>query len=160
MKGLENDLYVILLIASNAVALLLLLFSVKWPRTGRISFFLLFAWAAWTNWTTSRQSPQFYLDYAELSWSAWYRDFILGWFARNIRPVVGFIAACQALIALSMLLNGWLFRTGAAGAIVFLVAIIPFGTGSGFPCTAILAIAMAILLKNADNRFRWKKDAG
>lgn len=156
MEGLDNELYTMLLIVSNAVALLFLLFAVKWPRIGRLSFFLLFAWAAWTNWTTSRQTPQFYLDYADLTWSSWYSGFINGWFARHIRSVVGFIATCQALIAISMLLKGWIFRTGAAGAVIFLLAIIPLGTGSGFPCTAILAIAMSLLLKKHDNRYIWK----
>lgn len=158
MKGLNNELYMILLIVSNAVALLVWLFAVKWPRAGRLCFFILFAWAAWTNWTASRQTPQLYLDYADLAWSTWYSRFINGWFGQHIQLVVGLIAVCQALIAASMLLKGWIFRAGAAGAILFLLAIIPLGTGSGFPCTAILAIAMGLLLKKHDNRFIWEQN--
>jgi hypothetical protein len=156
MKGLDHELYTILLIISNAVAVLMLFFAFKWPRVGRLSFFLLFAWASWTNWTASQQTPWFYLDYADLTWSRWYSYFINGWFARHISTAVGFIAACQVLIAVSMLLKGWLFRAGAIGAVIFLLAIAPFGTGSGFPCTIIMAIAMVILLKKHDNRFIWQ----
>lgn len=158
MKGLDNQLYVILLILSNVVAILQLMASIKWPRIARFSFFFLFAWASWTNWSTSQQSPQFYLDYANLTWSGWYRDFIRGWFAAHIPLAVGFMATCQVLIAFAMLVKGPVFKIGAIGAIIFLVAILPFGTGSGFPCTAIMAIAMYILLKRHNNTFIWESD--
>ena len=158
MKGLDNEAYVILLIISNVVALLQFAAALKWPRIARLSFFLLFVWASWTNWTTSHQTPQFYLEYADLTWSSWYKDFIDGWFATHIQLAVGLIAVCQALIAVSMLLNGWIFITGAFGAMIFLVSILPFGVGSGFPCTAIMAAAIFILIKKHNNRFIWQKE--
>ena len=158
MKGLNNELYVILLTISNAVAILQLIAAIKWPRIARLSFFLLFAWASWTNWTESQQTPQFYLEYADLTWSNWYRDFINGWFAQHIQLAVGFIGACQGLIAISMLLKGWVFKIGSIGAIIFLIAILPFGVGSGFPCTAIMAIAIYILLRKHDNKFIWERN--
>ena len=157
MKGLSNELYVILLTISNVVAILQLIAAVKWPRIARLSFFLLFAWASWTNWTESQQAPQFYLEYADLTWTNWYQDFINGWFARHIQLAVGLIATCQGLIAISMLLKGWVYKIGSIGAIIFLVAILPFGVGSGFPCTAIMAIAIYILLKKNDNKFIWER---
>jgi hypothetical protein len=156
MKGLDSQLYITMLLISNAIALLQLLAAVKWPRIARISFFLLFAWACWINWKTSQNTPQVYLDYADLAWSEWYRDFIRGWFAAHIKAAVGFIATSQGLIAISMLLKGWIFKLGCIGAILFFVAIIPFGVGSGFPCTAIMAIAIFILLKKDRNRFVWQ----
>ena len=61
MKGLDNHVYVILLVISNIVAILQLIAAIKWPRIARLSFFLLFAWASWTNWTESLRAPQFYL---------------------------------------------------------------------------------------------------
>ena len=158
MKGLDNQLYIILLVISNVVAIAQLIAAVKWPRIARISFFLLFAWASWTNWKTSQQTPQFYLDYADLTWSEWYRTFIYGWFAQNINLAVGIIATCQGLMAVSMLLKGWIFRIGCTGAILFLVSILPFGVGSGFPCTAIMAVAIYILLKKHDNKFVWENN--
>ncbi len=156
MKGLENQLYIMLLIISNVVAVLQLIAAVKWPLIARGSFFLLFAWACWTNWKISQQAPGFYLEYGDLTWSEWYRSFINGWFREHIKPAVGFIATCQGLIAISMLLKGWIFKIGCVGGMVFLLAILPFGVGAGFPCTAIMAIAMYILLKKNNTRFIWE----
>jgi len=158
MKGLDNQTYLLLLAISNIVAILQLIAAIKWPRISRLSFFLLFAWASWTNWTTSRHSPQFYLEYADLTWINLYRDFINGWFSQHIKLAVGFVAICQGLIAISMLLKGWIFKVGAIGAIIFLVSILPFGVGSGFPCTGIMAIAIYILLKKHSNQFVWEKN--
>ena len=158
MRGLDNQTYLLLLAISNIVAILQLIAAIKWPRISRLSFFLLFAWASWTNWTTSQHSPQFYLEYADLTWVGWYRDFIKGWFSQHIRSAVGFIAICQGLIAISMLLRGWVFRIGAIGAIIFLIAILPFGVGSGFPCTGIMAAAIFILFKKQDRKFIWESD--
>ena len=155
MKGLDNELYILLLVISNAVAILQCVAAFKWPRIARISFFLLFAWASWANCTTSRQHPGFYLEYANLTWSQWYADFIHGWFAGHIQSAVGFIAVCQALIAISMLLKGSLYQFGCIGAIIFLVSILPFGVGSGFPCTAIMAFSVYMLLKKGD-RYIWE----
>jgi hypothetical protein len=56
-----------------------------------------------------------------------------------------------------MLLKGWIFRSGSIGAIIFLLAIMPFGVGSGFPCTAIMAAAIFLLFRNHNNEFIWQK---
>jgi hypothetical protein len=157
MKGLGNETYVILLIISNAVAIGQLIVALRWPRIARLSFFLLFAWASWTNWTESHQTPRFYLEYADLTWSTWYRDFINEWFSRHIPLTVGMIAICQGIIAISMLLKGWFFRIGTIGAIIFLLAILPLGVGAGFPCTAIMAVALLILLRKQKAEFIWQK---
>ncbi|HEV8508016.1 MAG TPA: hypothetical protein VGQ53_21585 [Chitinophagaceae bacterium] len=155
MRGLDNQLYVILLIISNVVAILQLVAAIKWPRLARLSFFFLFAWASWANWSESQRTPQFYLEYADLTWSSWYRNFIKGWFADHIQLAVGFVALCQGLIAVSMLLKGWIYKIGSVGAVVFLLSILPFGVGSGFPCTAIMAIALIVLLRKYNHEFIW-----
>lgn len=157
MKGLDNQLYVTLLIISNIVAILQLIAAVKWPRIARLSFFLLFAWASWANWTESQRAPQFYLEYADLTWSNWYRNFIKGWFAGHIQLAVGFIATCQGLVAISMLVKGWIYKIGCVGAVIFLLSILPFGVGSGFPCTAIMAMAVIILLRKHNDEFAWSR---
>ncbi|MGZ8525867.1 MAG: hypothetical protein ACXWV1_15655, partial [Chitinophagaceae bacterium] len=82
---------------------------------------------------------------------------ITGWFADHVQSAVAFIAACQGLIAVSMLLKGWIFSLGAIGGIIFLLAILPFGVGSGFPCTAIMAAALFVLLRKHDIEFIWRK---
>ena len=158
MKGFENQTYLILYIISNIVALLLLWAAWKQPGIARLMFFLMFTWASWTNWIESQLTPQLYLDYADLTWSDAYRNFINGWFSDHIQLAVGFIATCQGLIAISMLLKGWIFRIGSIGAIIFLLAILPFGVGSGFPCTAIMAAAIIVLLRKHNNEFIWQKN--
>jgi len=158
MKLLSIELNILLLL-SNVVAVLQLVAAIKWPRIARVSFFLLFGWACWINWKTVHQNPADYLNYAALAWSDWYKNFINGWFAENTKSAVSLIAVCQGLIAISMLLKGWVFKIGCIGAMIFLISILPFGVGSGFPCTAIMAIAIFILLKKHGNDFVWEKNA-
>ena len=149
MKGLENSTYVWLLIIANLLAVFLLLASLYRPRVCRVLFFLLFLWAAVTNCVTLLQSPLVYLEYADLTWSAVYRDFIRGWFAEHIRLFVGIIVICQGLIAISLLLKGWIYTLGSIGGMLFLLAILPLGVGSGFPCSAIMSVSLFILLRKS-----------
>jgi hypothetical protein len=157
MKGLNNELYVTLLIISNLIAVFQLVASIKWQRVARLSFFLLFAWASWTNWATVTQRPEAYLEYADLTWSSWYESFIKGWFASHISLMVGVIATSQAFIAISMLLKGWIYALGCLCGIIFLVSILPFGVGAGFPSTGIMAAACFILFRKQPVDFIWKK---
>lgn len=149
LKGLDDYLY--LYIISNVVALVLLYCASQWPRIGRLLFMLLFTWASWTNWRIALHNPEAYLDYANLAFLDVYKEIIRGWFSQHITEVVGAIATGQALIAVSMLFKGWWFRAGAAGAIIFLVAIAPFGVGSAFPCTLIMALAMGVLMSKCQS---------
>lgn len=158
MKGLDNQLYVTLLLVSNAIAILQLIAAVQWPRIARLSFFILFAWACWMNWSTALQTPDAYLDYANLSWGNWYGNFINGWFAQHILLCVGFIASCQGLIAVCMLFKGLVFKSGGIAAIIFLLCIVPFGVGSGFPATVIMAAAIFILIRKHNNKFIWQSN--
>lgn len=158
MERINNPAYIVALIISNIVAILFLVSAFRWPRTTRVLFFLLFAWACWMNWTTSQRTPEVYLEYAELTWSSWYSDFINGWFSNHIPLAVGFVAICQGLIAISMFLKGWIYKAGGIGAIIFLLAIAPFGLGSGFPCTITFAAAMIVLLGEGRNEYLLRKD--
>ena len=155
MTGLSNSMYLMLYIISNVVALLIILAAWKNERMARLMLFIVFAWASWTNWNEALTAPQFYLDYAGLTFSGWYKSFINGWFSNHITVAVVFIATCQALIAISMILKGWIFKTGAVGAIVFLLAIVPLGVGSAFPCTLILAISVWIVLRHKQIDYLW-----
>jgi hypothetical protein len=154
MNGFNNPAYLTSLIISNIVAILFLIAAFRWPKITRVLFFLLFSWACWMNWKTSLENPGAYLEYAGLTWSSFYKDFINGWFSKNIPLAVGIVATCQGLIAISMLLKGWIFKAGALGAILFLLAIAPLGVGSGFPCTIIFAAAMFLLMKK-ENSYMW-----
>jgi hypothetical protein len=157
MKGLDNSAYFTLYIISNAVALIMLLAAWKAPRISRLMFFLLFAWASYTNWTEAIRSPQVYLGYADLAFLDLYKQFILGWFSKHITAAVGFIATCQALIAVAMFWKGLIFKIGVVCAIIFLLAIAPLGVGSAFPCTVIVALTLYVILKKPKHDFLWNQ---
>lgn len=155
MKGLENQTYLAAYIISNIVALLILWAAWKQTRIARLLFFLIFAWASWTNLTTALRNPQFYIEYADLSFLNVYKQFIRGWFSLHITEMVSFIAICQALIAFSMLLKGLILRIGIIGAIIFLLAIAPLGVGAAFPFSIIASFAFYLILRNSPNDFLW-----
>ena len=69
--------------------------------------------------------------------------------------MVGFIATCQALIAVSMLLKGWMLKTGVIGAIIFLLGIAPLGVGSAFPFSITASLALYLILKDGTNDYLW-----
>jgi len=156
MRGLEVPQYLVAYLISNAIAIVLLLLAWKQPRMARASFSVLFIWACYTNWHVALTKPNDYLFYANLTFSGTYRSFILGWFSDHILLMVGFIATCQGLIAVSLLLKNWIYQVGIAGAIIFLLAIVPLGVGSGFPCTLILAAALYVLSRKSPE-YLWHK---
>ena len=112
------------------------------------ALFLLLGWASWANWTTSLNSPEDYLNYSSFALIPFYKDFIDGWFSHHIQLIVGIIATSQALIAISLLLREWAYKVGVIAGTIFLLAIMPLGVGSAFPCTLILAIALTMLYKD------------
>ena len=159
MKGLEDQSNMIGWIISNIVALLMLLAAWRSERLARLLFFLLFAWACVTNWRFALYLPEAYIEYASLSFLSIYRDFINGWFQQHTQLTVGIIACCQGLIAISMLLKGWVLKLGFAGSIIFLLAIAPLGVGSGFPTTVTMAVAMFIISRRRAHDLLWRKPA-
>ena len=148
--------YLIPWIATNIIAILILVAAFKKPKLARLLFVLLFGWACWINYTTARLDPYDYLNYAAFTPVGFYHDFITGWFEEHITSMVTLIAVGQGLIALGMLLKGWLVRIAGIGAIIFLLAIAPLGIGSGFPATVITAVAVYVILKNDDLNWLWK----
>lgn len=134
-------------IGSTVVALLMAFASWRSRNVGRLLLVLLFLWAGQVNLRTAVVQPEVYLDYAPLAYSDAYRRFILGFFARHIPVIVGAIAIGQLAIAVLTSLRGRAVHLGLGGAIVFLVAIVPLGIGSGFPATLIMALAATILLR-------------
>ncbi len=155
MKGLENSTYLLLYCISNATAFVILLAAWKKPRLARLMFLLLFAWAGWTNWTTALRNPEFYIEYADLSLLDIYKRFIHGWFSSHVTISIRFVAICQACIAASMLLKGWILKTGIIGAIIFLLAIAPLGVGSAFPFSITTSIALFLIFINRQNEYLW-----
>lgn len=96
------------------------------------------------------------MEYAQYTFSGWYKQFIQGFFAAHAQPIVLTIATGQALIALGMLTRGPVFKLAAIGAILFLVAIAPLGVGSAFPCTLVMAVAMWQLFRRGSREWLWQ----
>lgn len=133
MKGIENQTYLWMLIASNVIAILVLCCAWWRPRIGRALFFLLFGWACWMNWTTALRTPAAYLQYADMSLLSWYAGFIRGWFSEHVLLLVGTIATCQGLIALCMLLKGWIYKLDAWAALLSCWPSPPWVWAQAFP---------------------------
>jgi len=148
--------YFIPWILSNSIAILFLVAAIRKPKLARLLFALLFTWACWINYTTAHNNPDDYLNYAALTPFSLYHDFINGWFKTHIIAMVTLIAFGQGLIAIGMLLKGWVVRIAGIGAIVFFLAIIPLGIGSGFPATLLSAVSIYFILKNDDLNYLWK----
>jgi hypothetical protein len=135
---------------SVIAALVLVLVCWHWRPVGRLFFALLFLLAAQFNFRLAMTRPDDYLGFAPLAYLEVYRQFILGFFAEHTAVIVALIAVGQALIGALVLLSGRSLRLGLVGAIVFLVAVAPLGTGAGFPATLILAWAAGLLLMGQD----------
>ena len=134
-------------VASNAVALLLLLLSWKRENTARILFSLLFIWAAIINWKTAHYSPGDYLDYSKYAIPL-YKHIILGEFAKHITGYVSCIAIGQLLIGLGLLSKDIIVKTACIGGILFLIAIAPLGTGSAFPFSITASVGLYLLYRH------------
>ena len=147
--------YLIPWLISNSIAIIILVSAFKKPKLARLLFVLLFLWACWINYNTAQKNPNDYLNYAALSPFDLYSDFINGWFKSHITSMVSLIAFGQGLIAIGMLLKGWIVRLAFFGAIVFFIAITPLGIGSGFPATLITSVAIYFILKNDDLNYLW-----
>lgn len=148
--------YLVIWIASNAVAIVFLIAALLRTKLARLFFVLLFSWACWLNYTTAHTTPEDYLNYAEFTPFELYYNFINGWFADHITSMVTAIAIGQGLIAIGMVLKGWILRIACYGAILFFLAIIALGVGSGFPTTLIMGVAVYFILKKDDLNYLWK----
>lgn len=153
---MEPGQYWIGVLISNVVAVIIFIACLYKPRIGRAVFAILFIWAAFTNWSISHKRPEVYLEYADLAFFGFYRDIINGFFARHTVALVSLIAVCQLLIGFFLLLKGSVFIAGCIGAIIFLFAIAPLGTGSGFPATIIMASGFMVLLKKYNDKYIWQ----
>jgi hypothetical protein len=139
-------------LGSTIVALVMLVVSVRRRRAGLVLFAVLFAWAAAVNTRTALTAPADYLGYGAFAVIDVYRRFIFGFFAQHVAAIVLAIAAAQAAIAVA-LLNGRRWRRVAlAGAMVFLLAIVPLGIGAGLPATIIMALSAGVLWPEASAR--------
>ena len=147
--------YLIPWAVSNIIAILFLVSSIRKPKLTRLLFVLLFIWASWINYITVHKNPNEYLNYATFTPFKLYADFINDWFRSHITIFVTLISFGQALIAIGLLLKGWIVRLACFGAIVFFLAIVPLGIGSAFPATIIASVAIYYVQKNDKLNYLW-----
>lgn len=133
-------------LASNIIALGLLLTAWAWPRFTRYAFAVVFFAASVANILAVLRDPESYVTgYGELA-TGFYQPFIYGFFSENTLLIVLAIALGQFLIGLFLSVGGRLFDFGVIGAGVFFLAITPLGLGSAFPCTLVLAVALGVMV--------------
>jgi len=134
-------------VAVNALALALLWLAARKPKLARWVFGALFIGAAFLNSYLAAKKPQAYVDsYGASAWLPVYRDFIHGFFSRATSLLVLLIAAGQAVCGVLLFTNR-LYKLGALGAIIFLLAIAPLGVGSAFPSTLIMAVGLVLAMR-------------
>jgi len=139
--------YLVPYIISNVLGLLLIVLSLKTPKISRWFFIVIFLASGIFNLATAANQPDVYLEYGKSAMVPFYKNFIYGTFAENTQLFVSLIAVGQLAIGILLLTKKQLFRFGALGAILFLLAITPLGIGSAFPATFFMAIAMFVLFQ-------------
>jgi hypothetical protein len=154
MNWIEYFIVTLVYTLTNIGAALLIPVAIWWPRIVRVIFSILFGWACWFNLTTLQADPGSFLAFANTAVRP-YALFINGWFADNLQPAVMFIAIGQGLIAVGLLLKGIWVKLAVWGAVIFLIAISPLGTGSAFPFPLVLAITAGFVLLKDDFNYPW-----
>lgn len=142
------DEYFITWLSSNIAALILLYFCWKYPKIGKYAYSVIFLLAAITNFKIATESPEPYLEYLEWTFLSVYERFIQGSFKENFGVFVKVIAFGQLLISLGLFVHSYLYKPALIGAMLFALAILPFGTGSGFPVPILMIISFWLLLKD------------
>jgi hypothetical protein len=138
--------YLVMYLGANLIAVMILALAFWKPRIARWLWVAIFVWAASVNTMTAATEPWMYLAYGGLTPSAWYRDFIHGWFSTHIPEFVLTIAVGQLIVAMLLSRAGDARRLGVASAVIFLLAIAPLGVGSGFPFS-LIAIASLLVME-------------
>jgi uncharacterized membrane protein SirB2 len=137
--------YLVPYLGSNAFALAVLALAFWRRDAARWAVAAVFAAAAVINARTATTHPAVYVEYAPLTVSTTYRDFILGWFSHHVQALVLPIALGQLMTATLLASRNRTFRRlGLAGACLFLLAIAPLGVGSAFPFSLTFGSALLV----------------
>jgi hypothetical protein len=134
-------------IISNIIAVFAAIAAMLWPTVARVLLSAIFIAASFFNAYTAFADPNLYLAFGELASNDFYRSIILGPFSRHIQLYILLIAVCQLLIGVFGSYKGRLMKIAMIGGVVFLLAIVPLGTGSAFPAPLMLALAYMTLLR-------------
>jgi hypothetical protein len=155
MDYTDSQILIAAYVASNLVGIVFLWIAYRNTKLARFMFLLLFGWASWINYNTGRSDPEVYLDYSERA-IGFYSRFITGWFSDHITLFVSVIAIGQALIAIGMLLRGWIVTLACVGVMLFLIGIAPLGVYAAFPFSITVSIAAYLVMRKDDKDFLWK----
>jgi hypothetical protein len=140
-----SDEYLAPWLASNILALVLLFFCWKYKTIGRYGYGIVFLLASVTNVIAAINNPQDYLGYGPLILLKFYETFIYGFFAEHIKEIVLAIAFGQFLISFGLFFGRFLYKPAIVGGLIFSIAIIPLGMGSGFPVPILMVISFWLL---------------
>lgn len=127
---------------SNLLGLVMLVIAWRWATVARVLIVAGFVTAGVFNIVTALADPEGYLRFADHAWPPY------PWLVEHVFALAprGFVLAiATAQIAGAVLLAFGARRVARAGAlvlVVFLVAIAPFGIGSAFPSSLLLAAAV------------------
>jgi len=154
MNGLDQ--YLIPYIISQVASVIILIVAWKRTRWARWLFALLFFWASAANMYFGLTNSDIYQEYADLAIPL-YRDFINGWFNHYNHIIIPMIAVGQLCIAIGMLLKGIWVKLACIGSIIFLLSIAPLLVGSAFPFSITVSIAAALIYKNDDKNYAWRR---
>lgn len=133
--------YAIPYAVSLVVASAMLLTALTRPNACRWMFALLFTYACVYNLWLGTTHPKEYQGFADLVIVPWYRDVIVGPFREHDAFYIVAIALGQGITALGWMVGGRSLVVGALGSTLFLASIAPFGVGSAFPFSVLVAIA-------------------
>lgn len=144
--------YLLEWITANVLALVLLFLCWKYPKYGRYGFGAIFLTASVANTLNVLYSPQRYLEYRHFAILDIYGTFIEGFFSRHIIKFVLFVAAEQFLIFVGLFYGRYLLKPALLGAMIFSIAIIPLGIGSGMPAPVIMVLALWLLFAKKESK--------
>ena len=103
--------------------------------------------AAFFNYFTSVSNAEFYISvFGETAMLPFYKEFIYGFFTYYTQASLYMIATGQMIAGFLLLNKGVWFRIGAIGAIIFLLAITPLGSGAAFPAPLLMVVSIFILV--------------
>ena len=145
--------FLVTYLASNVLALAVLVAALVRPQWARVATIALFVVACTFNARQAVLDPAVYQRFWGFARVQWYRDFIQGPFANHTRAFVLWIALGQLAIAVLLMGPRRTQILGAIGATIFLLAIAPLGQASAFPFSITYTVAVWLTLARTRSAF-------
>jgi hypothetical protein len=146
--------FMIAYIITNVLSIVLIIICIKWQKTGKYLFAVIFLLAGIFNFYNVSTNSGSYMEFGKLTPVWFYRDFIYGDFKVHEMIYIIIISVLQLFISVCLFTESPLLGAGLKGGIIFFILISPLGLGSAFPASLFLAIAMYILYSKRLKRMR------